>query len=64
MDRVARRRHDGDVARLEQHPHQVREPLLRADRRDDLRLGIDLDAEATLVQLRKGVAQVRDAAAR
>ena len=32
VDRVAGRRHDDGVARLDQHPHQVREALLGADR--------------------------------
>ena len=51
VDRVARRRHDRDVAGLDEHPHQVREALLRADRRHRLRLGIELDAEAVGVEV-------------
>ena len=38
VDRVARRRHERRVARLEERPHQVAEPLLRTDRVDDLGL--------------------------
>ncbi len=50
VDRVARARHEGRVARLEQHPHQVREALLGADRVQHLRVGIELDAELALVE--------------
>jgi hypothetical protein len=64
VDRVAGRRHEREVARLDQHPQQVREALLRADRRDRLGLGIELDAEPARVHLADGSAQVRDAAAR
>ncbi len=42
VDRVARRRDERGVAGLDERPHQVDEPLLRAHRRDDLRLGIEL----------------------
>ena len=41
VDRVARARDDGGVARLDEHPHQVGEPLLRPDRRQRLRLGVE-----------------------
>ena len=51
VDRVARRRDERRVARLEQHPHQVDEPLLGAHRRDDLALGVELDPEPAPVQL-------------
>ena len=58
------RRHEGGVAGREQHPHQVAEALLGADRGDDLGLGIELDAEAPQVQVGDGLAQLRDAPAR
>ena len=64
MDRVARRRDDRNVTRLDEHPHHMREPLLGADRADDLRLGIEPDAEAPLVQRADLLAQARQAAAR
>ena len=62
VDRVARARHDRRVARLQERPHQVREPLLRADRVRDLRLGVELDAEAAQVQRGDRLAHARDAA--
>jgi hypothetical protein len=64
MDRVARRGRDDGVARPGQHPEQMREALLGADRADDLRLGVERDAEAALVELADRRAQLRDAAAR
>ena len=64
VDRVARARHDGAVAAVEQHPHQVGEPFLGADRADDVRLGVEPDAEMALVALADGLAEVRQAAAR
>ena len=62
VDRVARARHDGRVAGLEQRPHQVREALLRADRVRDLGLRIELDAEAAQIQRGDGLAHLRNAA--
>ena len=64
VNRIRRRRHDRRVAWLDEHPHQMGETLLRADRRDRLRLGIELDAEAIPVQVADRLAQLRDAAAR
>ena len=64
VDRVARRRHDGGVARLDEHPHQVGEAVLGADRRDGLRLGVELDAETTPVEVADRRPQLRDAATR
>ena len=63
MDRVAGRRDDRRVARLDQHPHQVRERLLGADRRDDLGVGVERDVEAPLVELGERRAELRQAAA-
>ncbi len=64
MDRVARARDDRAVAALEQHPHQMGQPLLRADRRDDVHVGIELDAELRAVPLADRLAQVGKPAAR
>ena len=61
VDRVARARHERRVARLEEHPHQVREAFLGADRVQDLRVGVEIDAELALVQRCRGEAKVRDA---
>ncbi len=63
VDRVRRRGHDRRVARLNEHPHQMREPFLGADRGDRLRLGIELDAEPVPVEVADRLAQLRDAAA-
>ena len=63
VDRVARVGHERDVTGLDEHPHQVREPLLGADRRDRLPLRIELDAEAAAVEVADRTAQVGDAAA-
>ena len=49
VDRIARARHEGRVTRFEEHPHQVREPFLGADRVQDLGIRIEIDAEAPLV---------------
>ena len=48
VDRVRRRRHERGVAGPEQHPHEVRQAFLGADRGDDLGLGVELDAELAL----------------
>ncbi len=64
VDRVARARHDGAVAGLEQHPHQVREALLGADRADDVQVGVELHAEDLQVTLADRLAEVRQATAR
>ena len=62
VDRIGRRGHDRRVARLDEHPHQVREPFLGADRRHRLGLGVELDAEAIAVEVADRAAQLRDAA--
>ena len=64
VDWVGGRRHDDGVAALDEHPHQVREPLLCADRARDLRFRVERDAERALVVLGDGVAQLRDPSAR
>ena len=61
VDRVARRGHERCVAGLDQRPHEVDEALLRAHRRDDLRLGVELHAEPALVEVGAGGAQLGDA---
>ena len=62
VNRIARARHERGVARLEQHPHQVREPLLRADRVQHLALRVELDAEAAPVEVGGGQAELGDPA--
>jgi len=62
VDRVGRRRHDRRVAGLQQHPHQVAEALLGADRADDLGLGVERDAEPALVESGDRGPQLGDAA--
>ena len=64
MDRVARARDDRAVAALEQHPHQVGQALLRADRADHVHVGVERDAEPAPVALADGLAEVRQPAAR
>ena len=63
VDRVRRARHHRGVARAEEHPHEVREALLGADRRAGLRLGVELDAEAASVEVGDREPELRDAAA-
>ena len=46
-----------------QHPHEVGEALLGADRGDDLALGVEVDVEPALVQVGERLAQLGDAAA-
>ena len=50
VDRVARRGHQAGVAGLQQHPHEVAEPLLGPDGVDHLGVGVDLHPEAALIQ--------------
>ena len=64
VDRVRRRRHQGAVTGAEQHPHEVRQPLLGPDGRHHLGLGVELDAEAAQVQRGDGLAELGDALAR
>ena len=64
MDRVARCGHERRVARLDQQPQQVREPFLRADRRDRLALGVERHPEPPRVQIADRLAQLGDPAAR
>ena len=64
MDRIARARDERDVARAEQHPEEMHEPFLRAERHRRLGLGIELDAVPVAVQLAHRGAQIRQAAAR
>jgi len=58
MDWIARARHDRRIARLEQHPHQVAESFLRADRVGDLQFGVERDAELALVHAGDCLAQL------
>ena len=61
VDRVARAGHDRRVATVEQHPHQVAEALLRADRVGDLELGVELDVPRARVVAGDRLAQLRAA---
>ncbi len=64
VDRIGRGRHQRGVARLQQRPHQVREPLLGPDGVDHLGLGVELHAEPPQVEVGERLAQLRDAPAR
>ena len=64
MDRIARVGHEDDVARRGDRLRHVGEAFLRAERGDDLGVGIELHAEAARVIGGLGAAQARDAAAR
>ena len=64
MDRVARVRHQHDVARRGDRLRHIGEAFLGAERGDDLGLGIELHAEAALVIGGLGPAQPGDAARR
>ncbi len=64
VDRVRRVRREDDVAGRGDRLGEVGQPLLRAERDDDLALGIDLDAEAARVIGGLRLAQPRDAARR
>ena len=61
MDRIGGVGHQHDVARRGDRLGHVGEALLRAERRDDLRLGIELDAEAARVIAGLRAAQAGDA---
>ena len=63
VDRVGRRRHQGGVARTDQHPHQVGEPLLGPDGGHHLGLGVELHVELAQVEVGDGLADLRDAPA-
>src|SRR5690606_39110311 len=63
VDRERRRRHERGVAGPEEREAEVAESLLRADRRDDLRLGIELDAPLRRVVLRDFAPEVVDSGA-
>ena len=61
VDREARRRDQRRVARPEQGQAHVAEPLLRADRGDDLVVGVEAHAEPLLVLRGDLAAEVVDA---
>ena len=50
------------IARIEEREVQVEDALLGADRRHDLRVGVELDVEAPHVEVRDGLAEVLAAA--
>ena len=62
VDRIARVRHEDDVARRGDRLREIGQPLLRAEGDDDLALRIELDAEAARVIAGAGAAQPGDAA--
>ncbi len=62
VDRIARARHQHDIARRRDRLGEVGEPLLGAEGDDDLRLGIELDTEAPPVIARLRAPQPGDAA--
>ena len=62
MDRVARVRAEHDVARRRDRLRDVGKPLLGAERRDHLRVGVELHAEAAAVIGRLRLAQARNPA--
>ena len=64
VDRVAGVRRQRDAVGVEEGEVQVEHALLRAERRDDLGLGVERDAEAALVEARVRLAQLRSAAVR
>ena len=64
VDRIARCRHEHRIARLDEHPEEMAEALLRAHRRDRLGLGVELDPVAARVPVADRASQVREAAAR
>jgi hypothetical protein len=61
VDRVARVRHEDDVARRGDRLGDVGEALLGAEGGDDLRVGIELHAEAARIVARLRLAQAGDA---
>ena len=61
MDRIARIGHQHDVARRGDRLRHVGEAFLGAERGDDLRVGIELHAEAARVIGGLGAAQAGDA---
>ena len=61
VDRIGRIRHQDHVARRGDGLRHVGEAFLGAERGDDLRLGIELHAEAALVVGGLRLAQARDA---
>ena len=64
VDRVAGVGDQRRVARVELGEAEVREPLLGAEQRHDLALGVELDAEAARVVRGDGLAQLGQAAVR
>ncbi len=61
MDRIGGIGHEHHVARRGDRLRHVGEAFLRAERRDDLGVGIELHAETALVIAGLGAAQARDA---
>src|SRR5437763_8805431 len=64
MNRIRGARDERDVARPEQHPEEVHEPFLRAERHRRFPLRIEPDAVPLAVELTDRRAQIRQPAAR
>ncbi|CAB4836982.1 unannotated protein [freshwater metagenome] len=64
VDGVGRSRHEREVAGLQQGPHEVGEPFLRADGVDDLGGRVEMDTPAPQVHRRRGLAELGDTLAR
>ena len=62
MNRITRRGHERGVAGTEQRQHEVRERLLGPDGGAHLRLGVDGDVEAPVVEMAQRLAQLGNAA--
>ncbi len=58
MDRIARLRNQRHVPRLDQGPHQMRQPLLGPDGVDDLGFRIDVDTKPSPVAIGHRLPQV------
>ena len=59
IDRVARFRCQNDVAWIDQRERHMADAVLRAERRQDLGLGIERDIESIAVPVGDGAAQLR-----
>ena len=63
VDGVRRRRHQGGVARADQDPHQMGEPLLGPDGGHHFGVGVELDLELAQIEVGDGLADLGDAPA-
>ena len=63
VDRIRRHGYQRGVARLEQGPHEVGQPLFGADRVDDLGVRVERDPEFAGIEIGDGLTQLGDTAA-